>query len=805
MGSDLRYAFRQLRKSPAFATTALLTLGLGIGAATAIFSIVDAVVLRPLPYPAADRLVRIYSTTPSDTRLTFSGPDFLDLEANQRVFTAIAASRRGSASLTRPGGAIPLESMLVTTDYFHVFGVSAMVGRTFRRDEVKSTGRAAVLSHDAWQRHFSGRSGVVGETIEIDRYAHQVVGVMPPKFGSPFAPDLWLVAPGDVPDAPFQGDEDYEHNRDVHYLEVVARLGPGVSREAADTAVRTIASRLEQAYPDTNRGRSARVVGLHEDVVGDVRPALVMLLAAVAIVLAVVAVNIASLLIARGAARQREMSIRAAVGAPRRRLVYQLLAESLVLGIAGGVAGFTVALWTLELLVAIGPGNVPRLSDATIDLRVFAFSALLSVTVAVGFGLVPAVQASRTDIVSVFRQAIGGGRARQRLRSVLVGVELAASVVLLVIAGLVARSFLELQRVELGYDVSNVYSMGLPLPEGGRYATEEQQALFFQRLLPEVRSLSGVESAAAVFPRPLSGGAASGDFQIVGRPASSDSDRPVVGISWITPEYFKVMRIPLLNGRVFDDRDRAGSQPVIVINQRAAERNFPSESPIGQRIRFSSDEDDPPLEIVGVVANTRGYGIGRAPEPEIYLPHAQTSIPFMSLVVRAKGDPSAVAAALRSRIAALDPSLPAGDLTPLEEAIHEQLAPSRFRSILLVAFGAATLLLAGIGIYGLISYSVAQRASEIGIRLALGASRAQVRRLVMGNGMALALAGLGAGLVLAFLASRWMSSLLFEVRPADPLTMVGVVALLLSVALAACYLPARRAMGIDPATALRSE
>jgi putative ABC transport system permease protein len=804
MGSDLRFAVRQLWKSPAFAATAILTLGLGIGAATAVFSIVDAVLLRPLPYPAADRLVRIYWATAEDARGSFSGPDFLDFRADQRVFSAIAAYRRASASLARPDGAVPLESMPVTPGYFDVFGVQPEVGRTFRLDDPGAAGPVAVLSYGAWQQYFGGRRAIVGETVDIDGASHLIIGVMPAGFGAPFAPDIWLAVPGEVPDAPFPGDEDYEHNRDVHYMEVVARLAPGVHHAAADAAARTISSRLERAYPDTNRGRSARVVTLHEDVVGNVRPALLTLLAAIGGVLSIVAVNIASLLIARGASRQREMSIRAAVGAARWRLVRQLLAESLLLGVAGGLLGFILALWTLELLVAIGPGDVPRLADAKIDLRVFAFTALLSTVVAVAFGLLPAVQASRTDIVSVFRQSVGGGRARQRLRSTLVMLELAASVVLLVVAGLVARSFLELQRVELGYDAENVYSMGLPLPEG-RYASEERQALFFQQLLPKVRALSGVESAAAVFPRPLSGGKGSGDFEIEGRPPSVGRDRKVAGITWITPGYFKVLRIPLKSGRAFDDRDRAGSPQVIIINARAAERYFPGEQPVGRRIRFGTGEEEPALEIVGVVGNTRGYGLGQAPEPEIYVPHAQTSIPFMSLLVRTTGDASALLGALRSEIAALDQGLPTGELTPLERAIHEQLAPSRFRTILLSGFAAAALLLAGIGVYGLISYSVAQRTSEIGVRVAMGASRGEVRSLIMRNGLALAAGGLGIGLIFALLASRWLSALLFGIEPADPFTMATVIAVLFAVALLASYLPARRAMRIDPATALRAE
>jgi putative ABC transport system permease protein len=659
------------------------------------------------------------------------------------------------------------------------------------------------LDHAAWQQHFGGRPGIVGEAIELDGTPHVVVGVMPAEFGAPVPLDAWILARQDVPEAPFPGDEDYEHDRDVHYLGVVARLAPGVERESAGAEARTIAARLERAYPGSNRGRSARVISLHEDVVGDVRAALVTLLAAVGVVLAVVAVNIASLLVARGAARQREISIRAAMGAPRSRIVRQLLAESVVLGLAGGVAGFTLALWTLDLLVAIGPGDVPRLTDARIDVRVFAFSGSLSLAVAVAFGLLPAVQASRADLVSVFRQGIGGGRSRQRLRAVLVGVELAAAVVLLVVAGLVGRSFMELRRVDLGYDVDRVYTMGLPLPEG-RYSSEEQQAVFFERLLPEIDAVPGIDSVAAVFPRPLSGAEGSADFEIEGRPARPE-DRNLAGVNWITPDFFRVMRIRVIRGRAFTDRDRSGAPLVVVINQRAAERFWPGESPVGRRIRLSLDATAPLHEVIGVVGDTRAYGLGRAPEPALYLPHAQGALPFMSLVIRASGDRSSLLGAVRERVAALDPGLPAGDLTPMVRAVHEQLAPARFRTILLGGFSGAALLLGAIGIYGSISYMVAQRTAEIGLRLALGATRSQVRRLVMRHGLTLAAAGLGAGLVLALVSTAWLSSLLFEIQPLDPVTLAAVVALLLGVALAACYLPARHATRIDPATALRTE
>lgn len=805
MWSDLRYAFRQLRKSPAFATTAVLTLGLGIGAATAMFSIVDAVLLQPLPYAAADRLVRIYAVTPDDPRSTFSGPDYRDFAAAARVFTTIAAYRHsGGPSLKLPSvPAVRLEAVLVTPGYFDVFGVPATLGRTFRLDDAKAGTRAVVLSDAVWQRHFGRRSSVIGETVSIDGEPHLVIGVMPAGFGFPTTPDVWMVAQGDVPESPFTGEGDLENDRDVHYMAVVARLAPGVDLATADAAARTIAARLEQAHPVTNARRSVRLVPLHEDSVGDVQPALLTLLAAVGVVLGVVAVNIASLLIARGTARQREMSIRAAVGASRGRLLRQLLIESLVLGVAGGLAGFTLALWALELLVALGPGNVPRLADAEIDVRVFGFSSLLSICVAVAFGLLPAIQSSRADIVSVFRQSIGGGGARQRLRSILVAVELAASVVLLVLAGLVGRSFLQLQRVELGYDVEHVYTMGLPLPET-RYGTGKQQSAFYDQLLSRIDALPGVASVAATFPRPLSGGRGSADFEVEGRPMG-DRARQVAGINWVTPEYFNAMRIRLVSGRVFDDRDREGSQAVIIVNERMARRYWPDGIAVGRRVRFGTDGTEPWHEVIGVVGNTRVYTLHEPPEPEIYVPHAQMAVPFMTLVVRTSGDTSALLELLRAQIAALDPNLPSGELTPLTDDVDEQLAPSRFRTILLAGFGAAALLLAGIGVYGLISYSVAQRTPEIGVRLALGASGAQVRRLVMRNGMALALAGLGAGLVIAFLASRWMASLLFGVRPADPLTMFGVVVLLLGVALAASYLPARRAMGIDPATALRSE
>jgi putative ABC transport system permease protein len=699
-------------------------------------------------------------------------------------------------------GAVQLHTVLVTPEYFEVFGVQPLRGHTFQEADRHASARPIVLSHGAWQTHFGGSESAVGRIVRLNQEPHQIVGIMPPSFPAGTAPEVWVVCRKDVPETPFPDPGDLEHNRSVHYLHMIARLEQGVSLDAANAAVATIAARLAKQYPDTNGTRGARALRLHDDLVGEVRPALLLLLSAVGVVLGVVAVNIASLLLARAAARRREIAIRAALGAKRTRLVRQALTESLLLGAIGGFVGLLLAAWGLNLLVALGPGNIPRLATARLDARVFAFSTVLTLVVACVFGILPALSITGADLMTVMRRATVGAQ-RQRLRALLVTLELAASVVLLVAAMLIGRSFLKLQQVDLGFDVSRVHSMSVPLPET-KYREEHRQRDFFRALLPRISALPGVQSAAAVFPRPLSGGAGGATFRIEGR-SEDPNEQNYAALAWITPDYFRTMGIPLLQGRVFTDRDTSTAPSVIVINRTMRQRLWPDENPLGRRIRFSADENDPWWEIVGVVADSRTYGVGQAPGPEFYVPHAQSALPFMSVIVRTSVDPGATAAAIRTQIAAIDPDLPAGELRPVSEAVSEQIAPSRFRTILLVFFGATSLLLAALGVYGVISYSVAQRTSEIGIRVALGASRSQVRSLVMREGLALAGVGLILGLVASLVASHKLAALLFEVAPSDPISLAAVVAALLAVAALAAYVPTRRAMRIEPVIALRSE
>jgi putative ABC transport system permease protein len=803
MLADLKFAFRQLAHAPAFAATAVFTLAIGIGAATAIFTVVDAVVLRPLPYPEPDRIVRVYQTKPDESRDNHAGPDFLDFrDQGRHVFAAAAAYREASFSMSGRTGAVQLHTVLVTPQYFEVFGTRPLHGRTFQDADRLASARPVVLEYGAWQKHFGGSETAIGRVVRLNQEQHEIVGIMPAGFAADVVPDLWAVSRKDLPETPFPDPGDLEHDRRVHYLHMLARLRPGVSIDQAGAAVATIAARLAKQYPDTNATRGARVVALHDDVVGEVRPALLLLLAAVGVVLGVVAVNIASLLLARAAARRKEIAIRAALGAKRMRLVRQALTESLVLGAIGGFVGLLLAAWGLNLLVALGPGDVPRLAGASLDGRVFAFSAALTFLVACIFGILPALNITRADLMTIMRRATVGAQ-RQRLRTTLVALELAASVVLLVAAMLIGRSFMKLQRVDMGYDPASVLTMGVPLPEA-RYRDEHRQQDFFRTLLPRINALPGIQSAAAAFPRPLSGGAGGANFRIEGRP-TPNGEQNYAALAWITPGYFRTMGIPLLRGRAFTERDASTAPRVIVINRRMWQRFWPNEDPVGKRIRFSAEEKDPWWEVVGVVADARTYGVGQLPGPEFYVPHAQSALPFMSVLVRTSLDPGAAAAAIRAEVAALDPDLPAGELSPISDAYREQIAPSRFRTILLLFFGATSLLLAALGVYGVISYSVTQRTSEIGIRLALGASRAQVRSLVMREGLALAGVGLLVGLAASLIATRWLAALLYEVTPSDPVTIAGVVGTLLAVAALAAYVPTRRAMRIEPAIALRAE
>jgi predicted permease len=805
----MRQSLRSLVKNPGFTAIAVLTLAIGIGATTAIFSVVNGVLLRPLPYPNTDRIVQVWTRTPNEPKSSHAAADFLDLQRSTRTLDLLAGYREDAVTIS--AGAVDpvrVSGTLVTSDYFDVFGTPPAMGRTFNRTADVSTNEPlAVLSASAWQQSMGSDPGAVGRRLRINGIPHTVVGIMPQSFDYPEGTDVWLLSPRPVPPAPIDIPGDPLESREVVYFLAVGRLAPGATIGQAQQELGTIAEELGRRFPQSNAGRGVTLEPLHERIVGDVRGALLLLFAAVAVVLLIACANVASLLLARASGRQRELAIRTALGASRSRIVRQLVGESLLLAIAGGLAGLLAAGWAVALLVAIVPDEVPRVGEIGIDARVAAASFVISLVSALLFGIIPSLQASRPDASAVLREsgdrASTAGRQRARTRALLVVGEVALTLVLLVSAALLANSLLRLQNIDPGFAANQVTFAEFPLPLG-RYPDGTRQAAFYQQLLDRLARRGDIEMAAIAFPSPLEGQNAQGSFAIEGRPQQNRAERPRAAIGSVSPLYFRTMGIPLLSGRQFTDRDRPPAPAAITINAVMARRYWPGEDPIGKRIRFDESKDEW-LTIVGIVGNSRHMGLDAEPGPLLYLPFHYFPIQFMALVARSPGGTPAVATALRAEVKALDPELPVDRVQPLSEVVHASVAEPRFRTMLLGAFAVTALLLAAIGVYGLISYSVAQRTREIGIRVALGARPRQVVHPIVREGMTLAIIGVGVGLAGSAIATRMIASFLFGVERTDPLTFSAVAALLLLVALLASYIPSRRALRVDPLTALRAE
>jgi predicted permease len=808
---DLRYAGRGLRKQPGFALVAVVTLALGIGANTAIFSVVDAALLRGLPYREPERLVHLWEAKQNRDfdRREASFPDFLDWRADTKdVFEGVAGYRPRGLTLT--GGDAPerLPSAAVTSDFFDVLGARAALGRTFLPGEDQpEAAPVVVLGHGLWQRRFGSDPKIVNSQITLDGESYTVVGVLGPEFS--FArtgqAELWTgLRPAPALSAP----------RYMHWLNVVARLRPGVSLEAARERLRATGERIAREDPGAHAGTALVAVPLHEEVVGQVRPVLLVMLAAVGLVLLIACANVANLLLARGAARRREVAIRVALGASRGRLVRQLLTESVVLSVAGGGLGLVVALWGVDLLVAAVPAaqlaQMPYLRGLSLNSSVLVFTAALSLATGVFFGLMPALEASRTNLQEAMKEGAraAGGRSAGRLRAALVVSEVAVALVLLVGAGLLMKSLVRMLAVDPGFRADNLLTMRVNLTPQ-RFANDtdgSQRAQFFEELLRRAGEVPGVEGAAAVSNLPLSGDGGTGTPSVVGREAPpggwSESHLRVV-----SPNYFDVMGVGLLQGRGFDARDRVGASPVVLVNRTFAERNFAGADPTGQRITFRFTQGRPPLEIVGVVGDEKIKSLDAPTTPVIYFPMLQGPDSSAALVVRTKSEPQAVAAGLREALRTLDADAPLFGVRTMERLIAD--APStfirRYPAYLIGVFAAVALVLSSVGIYGVISYAVSQRTRELAIRAALGARRGNLLGLVLRQGMLLALAGVGAGLVGAFGLTRLLGSLLYGVSATDPAVFAAVSLLLLLVALAACYFPARRATKVDPIEALRYE
>ena len=805
---DLRYGVRVLAKSPVFTAVAVLTLALGIGANSAIFSIVNAVLLRPLDYKDSGRLVLVnHNYRKLGLRASVSAPGYAHYREHAQSFSAVAAYTGWSVNLTGDGEPERLQGLTVTPNLFPLLGADAARGRVLLEEEGQpGRGRVIVLSDALWRRRFGADPNVVGRALTLNGNPFTVVGVMPPafRFGREFGPaaDFW--AP-----ITFTQQQLSPDNLTNEYLGVVASLKPGVSLAQAQAEMDAIAKTLRDQYmPGSDEAYwGLLVTPMSELVVGDIRPALLVLLGAVALVLLIACANVANLMLARAASRQKEIAIRSALGAGRGRVVRQLLTESTLIALLGGAAGLLLANWGLTFLLRMNEDKIPRAHEIGLDWGVVAFTAGVSLLTGLAFGLGPAFQTSRVDLHDTLKEGGRSGSAgtRRGVRGALVVAEVSLAVVLLVGAGLLVRSFVGLRHVSPGFQPEHVIAMQVSLPYK-RYPEPGQQADFYRRAMESAAALPGVRAAGAVSSLPMGGDTMSSSFRIEGRPVSPNETLPHGDLWSATHDYFRALGIPLVRGRYFSERDAADAPGVAIIDEVTARKYWPSEDPVGKRISFEGDGDDRKWrEVVGVVGHVKNRGLEGEARPQYYVPYPQNPFSSMAIVVQAEGDPAALAGTVRGAIQAIDVDLPVYRVTTMERLVADSLAERRFSTLLLGVFAAVALLLAAVGLYGLLSYTVAQRRHEIGIRMALGARAGDVLRLVVGQALWLTLAGIALGLVAALALTRVMAGLLYGVSALDPATFAGVALLLLAVALAACLVPARRATRVDPAIALRAE
>jgi len=803
---DLRYGMRTLLRRPGFALIALLTLALGIGANTAIFSVVNTVLLKPLAYRDPTGLVLIWTRFLPDLPQNWvSGPEVLDFRERSRSFEDLAVLSWPSFNLTGIGEPEQVQAGAVSANLFPMLGIAPLRGRTFSADEDKpGAPLAVVLSHGYWKRRFGSSETIVGQTISLDSQSYTVIGVMPPDFGvlppdaqSPKKIDLWVA----------QARDYKQLNRGSHFLRVIARLKPGVSVEQARAEMDGVGKQLDREFYQ-NSGFGVNVVPLLGHITRDIRPALFVLLGAVGFVLLIACANVANLLLANAIARDREIALRAALGAGRFRLLRQLVSESVLLGVLGGAAGLLLAWAGIKALRALAPENVPRLDELALDGRVLGFTLLVAIMTGVIFGLVPAIQATRLDLSESLKEGgrgASGGLRGNRLRAALVVAEVAISLVLLAGAGLMIRSFWRLQQVDAGFAPQNVLTMILQLP-GSKYPQGPQVIAFYQTLLERVRALPGVESAAMNSSLPMTGSYSSGTVTVENPVASQQNASFEADWRAISPDYFRTMKVRQISGRDFMDTDKADGPSVVIVDESFARRFWPNEDATGKRIKRGGRESpDPWRTIVGVVGHVRNYGLSTQGREQVYFPHPQFPRNGMFLAIRANGDPLAYTGALRAAVWAVDPTQPVSDIRLMDDYVYSSAAQPRFNLLLLVTFALLALVLAAVGIYGVMSYSVTQRTHEIGIRLALGAQPRQIIRLVVGQGLGLVALGLGLGVAGAIAVTRLMATLLFGISATDPMTFALVASILAGVALLACYLPARRATKVDPMIALRYE
>jgi len=805
---DIRYGVRGLLKHPGFTGIVVITLALGIGASTAIFSVVDNVLLRHLPYRNAERIVAIEEFNSEGTRGQVTSANFLDWRAQNTVFEQLTAIKTTTSNLALSDHAERIDLAQTNANFFDVLGVIPQYGRLFiPQDEQAGHDPVVVVSNTLWQRRFGSDPSLVGKPITLDGRNYTVIGITPPGFEYPKKTELWVPPLRLVPE--LYANQDVTQTRGMGYLSAIALLKPGVSLKQAAAEMETITARLRQQYPNTNNRRFNRVVSLHDDLIGDTNKVLWLLLGAVTFVLLIGCANVANLLLASGAARQKEMAIRTALGASRWRVMRQLFTESTILALTGGAVGVLVAFWGLAAITRLLPANFPRLNEIHLDLRILGFTFAASILTGILFGLAPALQVSHRDVQESIRETgrgASGSRRQNRFRQALIVGEVALCVVLLAGAGLLFRSFLRLQSVNTGFVAEQVLTARLT-PSGTNFTQQADFNKFYTQVLEKLSAVPGVTDAGIINNLPLDSGPTTG-FRVEGRPITTPDKWPMVNYRTVSPNYFRAMSIPVVQGRAYTDRDNLSAPLVMIINQQTAREIFPDENPIGKRITFgNTDQNKQPVwfEIVGVVADVRSLELREESQPEIYFSSLQDYWPAMSLVVRSTVEPSSLAGSVRQVVNEVDKSVPVSEVKTMEHVVSESITQPRFNLFLLGLFGTVAMLLSAAGIYGVTAYTVTQRTHELGIRLALGAQVGDVLKMILGQGMAVIGVGLVLGLVAAFWLMRLLRSLLFGVGENDLLTFVAITFVLLIVALIACYIPARRATKVDPLEALRAE
>jgi putative ABC transport system permease protein len=815
---DLRYGARMLIKNPGITIIVIIALALGIGANTAIFSVVNAVLIRPLPYDEPERLIFLNEKSPVLDEMSISYPNFLDWRAHNQTFEKMGVHNRASYNLTGTGEAERIITGQVSADLFSVLRVNPLHGRVFTNEEDKPGGTpVVVLSYALWQRRFGGQMSVLDQPITLNGKSYTVIGIMPESYAYPSRVEMW------VPVGQLSDQASWKSRGNHPGLYGVARLKPGATFEQADADMNNVAANLEKQYPDSNAATRVRLRPMLEIFVSDVRQALWVIFGAVGFVLLIACANIANLLLARATARRKEMAIRTAVGASRWRIARQLLTESVLLSLVGGAIGLLLAHWGVQLILYVSPNAIPRSREIGLDWAVLAFTVGVSFLTGILFGLIPAIQAGEVDVHETLKESGRGNSGRQWLRSSLVVVEVATTLVLLIGAGLMIRSFYLLQKVNPGFSHEHLTSFSISLPEK-KYATADVRQSFYNRMLENIRALPGVESVAAASGLPLGNNGWQTSFVIDGQPPPPREQTPLMEACLVTPDYFKAMNIPLLRGRVFTDRDdrshlagrdlsklnenqrEIAGVNKIVIDEDFAKKYWPNEEAVGKRVRLGQDADAPVLEVLGVIGRVKMESLNQnSDRVQGYFAFNQSPADGMTVIIKGASDPNQLISSVRGVVTAIDPDQPIYSPRTMDELRAESVAPERLNLTLLSLFAGIALVLAIVGIYGVMSYSVTQRTHEIGIRMAIGARPLDVFKMIIGNGMKLALLGVAIGLGGAFILTRFMATMLFGVAPTDAMTFGGISVLLITIALLACYLPGRRATKVEPTISLRYE